>query len=328
MDLITRPPRTYRVSQDAVSELEDAIARDPRVHVAGSRIGAFSRATYLPWRVIYEIESHLGVHILHPSAARTPWSRENRDQFVVLMGLDHWKCMPTFFSPGRKSAYLFDAWPNNFRRIAEFIRYWGIGRVFVSSSQAAKVLDRLVSGCAFQWIPEGVDPDVYRSLPYEERDIDVLQLGRLYEPYHEVIAPSLARERRSYLFEGTKGTLVFPTRAAFIDGLARSRISICVPSSVTHPERSGGIETLTHRYLQSMASKCLVVGRAPRELIALFGYNPVIEIDMADPVGQLRTLLDGFEEHVGLIERNHAAVLEGHTWRLRWAEMARLLLAR
>ena len=52
-------------------------------------------------------------------------------------------------------------------------------------------------------------------------------------------------------------------RDAFIDGLARSRVSICVPSSVTHPERAGDIETMTIRYLQSMVSKCVVLGRAP-----------------------------------------------------------------
>ena len=50
------------------------------------------------------------------------------------------------------------------------------------------------------------------------------------------------------------------------------------------------VETLTHRYLESIASKRVVVGRCIRELEMLFGYNPVIEVDMADPVGQLRSV--------------------------------------
>jgi hypothetical protein len=221
--------------------------------------------------------------------------------------------------------YLFDAWPRTFRRIADFVRYWQIEHIFVSSSQAAKMLESSVPGATFHWVPEGVDPDGYRYLPLEKRDIDVLQVGRRYEPYHRLIAPALLREGRTYLYEQVKGSLVFPTRATFVDGLARSMVSICVPSSVTHPSSSGGIETLTHRYLQSMASKCLVVGLSPRELVDLFGYNPVIEIDMADPVGQLLGLLDGFETHLPLIERNHATLLKDHTWQRRWADIAGVL---
>ena len=67
-----------------------------------------------------------------------------------------------------------------------------------------------------------------------------------------------------------------------VAGLANSRVSICFPQSITNPERCGKVETVTLRYFESMASKCLIVGKCPLELRDLFGYNPVIEVD--DPI--------------------------------------------
>ena len=107
--------------------------------------------------------------------------------------------------------------------------------------------------------------------------------------------------------------------------MAKSKISICVPSSITHPDRSGNIETMTVRYLQSMVSKCLILGRAPKEMITLFGYNPVIEIDSEDPEGQIISIINNYSNYFGLIEKNYQTVLEKHTWNKRWAEIKLLI---
>ena len=82
------------------------------------------------------------------------------------------------------------------------------------------------------------------------------------------------RGKKSYLCEKVMGEIILPTRAAFIDGLAPSKVSVCFPCNVTHPQRCGDTETMTQRYLQSMASKCLIIGHAPAEMTALFGLQP------------------------------------------------------
>ena len=123
-----------------------------------------------------------------------------------------------------------------------------------------------------------------------------------------------------------KSVIIFPTRKQFVDGLARSKISICVPSSITHPSRSGEIETMTTRYLQSMIAKCLIVGKAPKELITLFGYNPVIEIDMNNPVQQLQLIFENFSNYIPLIENNFDTVIKHHTWRHRWDKIKSILV--
>ena len=126
--------------------------------------------------------------------------------------------------------------------------------------------------------------------------------------------------------EQTPGQIVFPDRPAFVAGLARARISICFPSNITHPERAGDVSTLTLRYLQSLASKCLVVGSAPEEMLRLFGYNPVIQADLQDPAGQLLSILENYDDFAELIEQNYRKVVAEHTWQQRWEQIASQLL--
>lgn len=322
LELIVRPPRHYHVSHDTVVELEHAILADPRVapvHMSGALDGLIDGATRLLQRARIDIGSL--VQVGRRSSGRT----SARDYFSVMMGLDAAKTAPWFIHSARKSIYLFDAWPARHADIRAFVESWRIQYAFVSSSQAAARLAELCQRCTFIWVPEGVDPDRYDARPLGEKDIDVLQLGRKYDAHHTEIVPALEKSGKTYLFEREKGKLIFPERDKFVDGLARSRVSICVPSSITHPERAGNIETMTIRYLQSMVSKCLVLGHAPAEMVELFGYNPVVEIDMSDPAGQLLDILGGYDEYLPLIERNFDRVVSEHTWDNRWQRMATVL---
>ena len=180
-------------------------------------------------------------------------------------------------------------------------------------------MQRELAQCDVSWVPEAIEPESYAFLPAARKNIDVLQLGRRYDMLHEMLLTPLAQRGKVYLYEKEKGRIVFPTREGFVDGLARTKISVCVPSSITHPEQAGDIEVLSMRYLQSMTSKCLVVGHAPAELVSLFGYNPVVEIDMADPAQHILSLLDTFADYSALIERNYDMVTRHHTWHHRWA---------
>lgn len=167
----------------------------------------------------------------------------------------------------------------------------------------------------------------YRHQPYTDKDIDVLHLGRRHGAYHNRIVAALEKHKKTYLYEQERGQVIFPSREGFVDGLARSKISVCVPCSITHPERAGDIETMTMRYLQSIASKCLVVGHAPGEMLELFGYNPVIEIDKQNPDEQLLELLEHFDDYIPLIEKSYALVASEHTWQKRWQQIARIILS-
>lgn len=309
--LITQVEKCH-VSRDAVEEFESAVLPDERVRPA----------RLLSARALGKLLRSMPAL---PGICGGVFSQLNCDYFLIMMGLQESRCLPYFTLPGRKSIYLFDAWPNRYDRIREFITRWQVQEAFVSSSQAANALSGLIPLCRLSWVAEGIDPGLYRHRPYAARDIDVIQLGRKHDAYHErVLAPLLAR-RKCYKYESIKGEIIFPTREQFIDGLARSKVSVCFPSSLTHPERSGDTETMTQRYLQSMVSKCLVIGHAPKEMVSLFGYDPVVEADMDNPVEQLLSVLDNFHAFIPLIEMNYRSVVEDHTWTKRWQAIASTL---
>lgn len=244
---------------------------------------------------------------------------------AVLMGIHLRQCLPYFSIAKRKSIYLFDAWESAHPMIQSFVQNFSVDDVFFSSWQVTEKFRGMDRSHRYHWIPEGVDPNQYKQVNYAEKDIDVLQIGRKDDAYHDQIVVPLQNEGVKYLYEKTKGQIIFPTREDFTIGLARSRISICVPSNITHPERSGSISTMTSRYLQSMISKCLIVGIKPIEMDMLFDYNSIIEIDRRDPVGQIRDILKNYERYVPLIEKNYQTVCQNHTWARRWLDMKLLM---
>lgn len=321
MDIIVHDPGRYHVSMDTVWEFEEVIGQEPRVRLVDSRDTFFSHIPNIAWRNLFRlwIASPGPRRKLPFDAATSP------DAFVVLMGPNIRKTVPRFFGPGRKSAYLFDAWPQNHEKFRLFADACGIDHFFVSSSQGTAALGRAVRSTACHWIPEGITPADYYLAFTPEKNIDVLQLGRRYDNYHDLIAEPLQKSGKIYLYEKVSGTVIFPTRLDYVEGLARAKVSICVPVSLTHPHRAGGIETMTVRYLQSMISKCLIIGHAPAEMIQLFGYNPLIEIDYSDPANQLLHILDHLDDHRDLIEKNYRIVREQHTWLNRWHRILQIL---
>jgi hypothetical protein len=319
LKLLTQTGKRH-VSLETVEEFENAILRDPGV----SPVEPLVRdALQVPGQALEKLRLPLPYAAPLARISDSCFTPLGRTYFLIMMG-------PTFSSflpPGRKSIYLFDVWPTTYERVRKYVVGWHIQDVFVSSSQAARALESQLPNCRVSWVPEGIDPTVYDHRPSEAKDIDVLQFGRKHDAYHELIRTPLEASHKSYLYERVKGEIIFPSRAAFVDGLARSRVSVCFPCNLTHPERSGDTETMTQRYLQSMASKCLVIGHAPAEMTALFGYDPVVEADMTDPAGQLIAVLDSIEQYRPLIERNYRKVMEAHTWSVRWRAISDMLLA-
>jgi len=247
-----------------------------------------------------------------------------KNYLIVLMGPRFPKCFPHVFRNGLKAIYLFDAWPTYFNYILSFVNDFKIDYLFVSSKHAAESLNKLIGNNNVFWIPEGVKPGDYKFLPAANRNIDVLSFGRKYDNFHQKIVEIMTLKKVNYLFSSGNEKL-FPDKKSFTDGLSKAKISVCFPTSVTHPERAGGVETMTNRFLQSMASKCLVLGKAPEEMIQLFGYNPVVEVDMENPAEQIIEILENYENYSELIEKNYKTVVENHSWSKRWEKISSIL---
>lgn len=235
----------------------------------------------------------------------------------VVIGYQKEKFFPFFhFEADLKVLWMYDAWEPLFDDIEKTIRAYKINFVFTSSQHAADFLKTLnIPNFKSHWIAEGVNVAEYKFIPYHERTTDVLQLGRKWNEYHEKIKS--IESHLIYKYEISPGRIIFPTRQEFIFGLANSKISICVPSNITHPNRSGNISTVTNRFLQSMASKCLILGKLPDDMMPLFNYNPIIEIDEENPVSQIESILSNFDFYIPLIEKNYDEVKKFHNWDAR-----------
>jgi hypothetical protein len=237
--------------------------------------------------------------------------------FVSCMGFSESRIIPISFY-NEIIPYCFDCWPNLYERWMSFFKRQRVRLAFFSARQSALHFAKALPNMRSEWLPEACDPSEYSpSKSWRERDIDVLELGRKYDEFHNRIQEPLAKANRTHLYERVKGQIIFPEQAGLIDGFARSKISICFPSSQTHPERSGSVETATFRYFQSLASKCLILGHAPQELKDLFGYNPVVEVQEGYEFEQIDSLLSRPDSCRDLIESNYRRLMQIGTWERR-----------
>ena len=60
-------------------------------------------------------------------------------------------------------------------------------------------------------------------------------------------------------------------------------------------------------------------------MVQLFGYNPVIEIDWDDPIGQIEKILNNYSDYFSLIEKNYQTVIRDHKWEDRWKSIKQIL---
>ena len=246
--------------------------------------------------------------------------------FVVVMNLPARRYYPQgWWSP--TIVYCFDCWEPDWDKWERFLRRNRIEVAFFTARQSAEELARRLPGRRIAWMPEAIDPAPYRpGKPLASRSIDLLEYGRHWVQYHEVIAPHCLARGYVHRFP-TGGQLLFPTQQALYGGLGDAKLVVCVPQSLTTPDYAGRVSTMTLRYLEAIGSGALIVGRCPPEMEDLFGFNPVIEIDENDPLGQLDSLLASLPDLEPLRARNLARLYEIGTWDARARRIIEFLTA-
>ena len=248
--------------------------------------------------------------------------------FKAMMTPAAWRLFPTEFL-FETVLYCLDCFPPVYADWERLFHRLRSRMLFFSSRQAAAHFRARLPRAETVWLPEATDPAEYEPrVPLAHRRIDVLELGRRHGGYHDLIAPALAAAIKMHRYEREPGQIVFPTKEHLVEGLAQSKISVCFPCSLTHPARSGDAETVTHRYFESIASKCLLVGHGPAELRDLFGYDPVVPVDWSDPGRQIVEIVNHIDEYQPEVERNYQRLLEVGTWEVRTRTMLDLLRAR
>lgn len=207
----------------------------------------------------------------------------------------------------------WDCWPSFWSHTEKFFLKHNVKTAIFTSSQTADHFREVFPEMNIIHCPEAIDTEKYKAgKPLNERKIDYLEFGRCSQVIDSTKLDSSIKVLSS---KNEQGALA--TREQLIDALADSKITITLTRQDNQPEIAQGIDTLTQRYWECMLSGVVIVGRAPKELIDLIGYNPVIPLDEQNPSNQLIDILGHIEEYQELVVRNREVALRMGDWKGR-----------
>ena len=216
---------------------------------------------------------------------------------------------------------IWDCWPSFWETIEKFFRKHNVKTAFFTSSQTADHFKSVFPTCNIFHMPEGIDTQIYKpGKPLRERSIDYLEYGRC-----SCIVDSAKLDDSINVVSSRNELNGLATREDLVNALADSKITIAMTRLDNQPEIADGIDTLTQRYWENMLSRNVMVGRAPQELIDLIGYNPVVDIDVTNPIGQIKSIIDNIEDYQELVDKNWESAIENADWTFRINKMFSLL---
>jgi hypothetical protein len=216
---------------------------------------------------------------------------------------------------------LWDTWPKEQERLFKDLRILKCPLALVTARQMAERIKQELN-IKTLWVPEGINTqgfitgdDLYL------RPIDVYELGRQHLTYHRAIENAIYQgsiktwKGNTYNADGTLKLLACKCTEELKKTLSSSKVVICFPKSDTDKaDASGGIETLTQRYWEVMLSRSVIIGRAPKELIDLIGYNPVIDVDWDAPEKQIAIIISHISNYQSLVDKNYATACKIASW--------------
>ena len=227
---------------------------------------------------------------------------------------------------------LWDVWPSTWERMYKSLKLLDVRTLFVTSYQVADMINKETSMHA-HWIPEGICTSLYqKGDTLISRQYDLFEMGRRMQRYHNVIEEFRLVSNINIVAPSNlnkNGTLddkhVAYTNEELYALISKKKIIVCFPQCDTNPNRAGDIETLTLRYWEAMLSGCIMIGRAPKELIDLIGYNPVIEVEWHRAQQQLYDILDSVDKYQNLVNHNCEIAKRYASWGERISQIVQVI---
>ena len=210
--------------------------------------------------------------------------------------------------------FFWDCWPCFYDKVESWLKKHKVKTAIFTSSQEMTEIKRRLPSLNVIHCPEGIDSESYFSGDIlVNRNVDVLEFGRSNK---ELINISQTSSNITWV-----NTANYSHRLCdndFRKLLCEAKICICFPKSMTHPEIAEGVETLTQRYWECMLSRNIILGHAPKELIDIVGYNPVIEYDYTkDSAMQVQNILNNIDAYQYLVDKNRESALKYGDWKER-----------
>ena len=212
---------------------------------------------------------------------------------------------------------IWDCWPKQVENVAAFFRKHQVKTAIFTSSQTADVFRRLFPQMNIQTITEGIKIDLYSpGNVLSDRKIDILEIGRKDGNFFKSPLPEGINHIKTGNFART-----FQSDEEFRAALADTKVTVTVPRCDVDKKTAGNIETLTQRYWECMLSRIVMVGRAPKKLINLIGYNPVIDWDGNDASPLVSDILENIGKYQDLVNRNYETAKKMASWEMRMKDI-------
>ena len=207
---------------------------------------------------------------------------------------------------------IWDCWPPLVDSVASFFTRHHIRTAIFTSSQTADIFRHRFPDMNILHITEGVDIQLYsKGKPLAERKIDILEVGRKDGHFFKTPFPTGIKHIKTGNFDR-----FFKTDEEFRLALADTKVTINVPRCDVDL-KAGNIETLTQRYWECMLSRVVMIGRAPKELVDLIGYNPVVEWEGKDATPKVAEILDNIDKYQSVVDENLEVALQKAPWDIR-----------
>jgi len=160
----------------------------------------------------------------------------------------------------RRAAFVVDGWKPALAKIGLAAVAQRLNPCFVSYREALGELRQRFPQGRFEWLPFGVDTQVFDVTP-GERDIFAFWMGRRYEPLHQALLNYCGARGLDYRYRLHDEFL----SAEDLGRLAgRSRYFIVTPPDLDGPERTGGFSPLVMRYFEGLSAGARLLGVLPR----------------------------------------------------------------
>ena len=207
--------------------------------------------------------------------------------------------------------FFWDVWPENFEKTFAWLKKYEVKTAIFTSSQAAEMVRAKFPDMNVLSVTEGIDVENYSAgKQLKDREIDFLEYGREID---HIVKYSVT-DKINYVKGKRNGKPVF-SQQELVENLANSKVVAAYTKKWTNPEQAGEIDTLTQRYWECMLSGCIMIGHAPKELVDLIGYNPVIEVDREKPDEQLMNILANITDYQELADKNSISAIKYGDWK-------------
>lgn len=208
--------------------------------------------------------------------------------------------------------FIWDCWPCYYDKMEAWFNRHKTRTAIFTSRKEMEEMERRCPQVNMLWCPEAVDGSLYKEgKQLKDRSIDLLEFGRS----NERVLGQIDDSNINHVYTLVNGKFIYSNEELY-EAMGDTKITVCLPKSMTHPDIAQGIETLTQRYWEAMLSRMIIVGHAPQELIDVCGYNPVIELD-DNPCAQIKDILHDIEDYQSLVDKNRETALRLGTWKVR-----------